>query len=76
MPECRSWLERMDPVEKAANQIQVLPDSPAGEIQEAFGGMVRNIRFRVYCSKGWGHSGQHKFQVGYEIRKRRKKIEL
>ncbi len=55
--------------------VTVLPDSPAGEIQEAFSGLARQIRYRVFCDKFANHSGKHRFQVGYDIIQGRKKLE-
>ena len=73
-PYCRAWLERVEPTQQAANKVVVLPDSPAGEFQEAFGGMMRQIRYRVFCTKFASHDGQHRFQVGYDVLIGRKKV--
>ncbi len=75
VPECRAWLERVEPTTQAVNVVKVVRDSPVGEIQEAFSGLTRQIRYRVFCQKGWGHGGKHKFQVGYDIIEGRKKLE-
>ena len=73
VPQCRAWIERVEPTQQAENEIVVLPDSQSGEIQQAFTSLVRQIRFRVFCDKGWGHAGKHKFQTGYDVFDGRKK---
>ncbi len=75
IPQCRAWLERVEPTMKEKELVAIVHDNPMEVLGESFEKLVRQIRYRVFCDKGWGHSGKHKFQVGYNIIEGRKKLE-
>ena len=69
---CGAWIEHVEPVVKEEELVAIVHDNPMDG--ESFEKPVRQIRLRVFCTKGWQHRGKHVFQAGYVVKVGRKKL--